>query len=158
MENTREYYRWKIYEDLDPVLPQPNLWGVVRRPPSATVWIFGPGDLEITIEPRVYDHAGHPVPASAQIEYERIITAERYDTPLHCWTVLTSYGAWTAMYIEGQTSGTLELNIRLAPYAEEETVLRFNDVPVTLVAELGACLTLPPSALRLRTGWEWGLY
>jgi hypothetical protein len=152
MDDLHEYYRWKISEAVDPVLPLPNVWGIVRRPPSATLWLFGPGDLEIKIEPRVYDHAGWPVPLSAQIEYTRLTLGSDDRSPTHYWTVLTDYGAWEASYIEGHATGTLTLNIRLTPYAEEELVLRFSDLPAALVAELGACLTLPPTAWQRRAG------
>jgi len=153
MDDLHEYYRWKISEAVDPVLPLLNVWGIVRRPPNATVWLFGPGDLEITIEPRVYDHAGWPVPLSAQIEYTRLTLGSDDRSPIHSWTVLTAYGAWEASYIEGHATGTLTLNIRLAPYAEAEEVLRFSDLPAVLVAEFGACLTLPPTAWQRQAGW-----
>ena len=138
---------------MDPVLPLLNVWGIVRRTPSATVWFFGPGDLEITIEPRVYDHAGWPVPLSTQIEYTRLTLGSDDRSPIHSWTVLTAYGAWEASYIEGHATGALTLNIRLAPYAEAEEVLRFSDLPAALVAAFGACLTLPPTAWQQRAGW-----
>jgi hypothetical protein len=153
MDGACEFYRWETYEAVDPVLPIPDAWGIVlcdtsryaasRRFSDYALCLFGPGGLAIDIQ---------PFPPDTPIEYMRVAVGSD-DPPTHCWTIPTPYGAWEAMYTEGHETGTLELNIRLAPYAEELQVLPLDRGPAARVAELGACIMLPLTKWALREGW-----
>ncbi len=153
MDTHREWWRWEIRESVDPDFSD-TLWTIcfydTLRYPALhchspyMLFISGPGGLRIEL-------VWLP-PANTQIEYAYVPASGGHQA-IHHWTIPVSYGIWKAMYSEGQATGCLLLEVPPHPNSAMTPPVTIDEIPAALVAELGACLTLPPSEWYLRPGW-----
>jgi hypothetical protein len=123
------------------------------------IYLFEETDTLPGAENTLFYHLAIGAPGGVELDLGRVPRPIQIDygyadhPPTYSWTVDTAYGAWELFYREDWPCGRLTLNVYASRHAGHWAELTLRDLPARLVAELGACLVLPPTEWHLREGW-----